>query len=662
MVATSGRRWLLTARRSQHLEAAALALAMLLVSLFILRDPNQDRMTAELADRAGLAWFLPVMMWAAIRMGPAALSLTVLGAALVVVSTAVHSHGPFQGLSPEKTTLALQVFLIVVSVPLLVMAALIEERRLAQIDVSRRLLLEALLARLSGAFVRLPSNRMQAAFDESLHQIGEALDLDCAMLFEYGEHGSAAHVGAWKSAACPEETRETLVRRIAHRPLERDPLAEPAILEEGAYTAVLMPLAADNRVRGILATVSSRQPAAPGSPFLEELRHVARVLANALARKSTEDALRDSEATKSAILSSLTYGVVVLDKAGDIITVNERWLQMLSEMSGPASAAPGVNYLSACHAASRTGELWGDAAAAGVGAVLDGTSPEFRSEYSWPGRYGPRRIAMRAVPLDRPEGGAVITHVDMTDMRRAELEAQRARAELAHVSRVATMGALTASIAHQLNQPLTGILANAQAARRLLAAPEPDLEEARRTLDDIMDDDRRAHEVIVRMRDFIRKDSGLTGPVDLNEVLNDVARLLNSDAVIRNVSIVLQSDGSAAVVHGDRVQLQQVVLNLIVNALESFAEPTARNRRVVVRSRCSGRDLVEVEVIDNGGGFIVPPESAFEALQTTKPAGMGLGLSIARSIIEAHAGSIRASNNPDGGATVSFRLPLARRR
>ncbi|HEY0872318.1 MAG TPA: MASE1 domain-containing protein [Vicinamibacterales bacterium] len=661
MVATSGRRWLATAARSQHLEAAALAAGMLLVATFVLRAPAPDRMTAELADRAGIAWFLPLMVWAAVRMGPAGLSLTVLGAALVVVSAAVHAHGPFEGLSPENTTLALQVFLIVVSAPLLVVAALIEERRLAQINLSRQLILEALLARLSGAFVQLPSNRMWAGFNDSLRQIGEALDLDCVMLFEYGATDrDAVRVGSWNAAGA-EELCDAMVRRVGQRPADIAPGTEPAVLDEETHTAVLMPLSVDERVRGVLICVSRRHPAGPGSHLLEQLRLVARVLANALSRKITEDALRASEATKSAILSSLTYGVVVVDRAGDIITVNERWLQMLAETGGPVSAAPGANYLSACRSVSRTGEPWGEAAATGVGTVLAGTSREFRGEYTWGSRHGQRTIALRAVRLDRPEGGAVITHVDITDQRRAELEARRAHAELAHVSRVATMGALTASIAHQLNQPLTGILSNAQAARRMLAAPEPDLEEARRTLEDIMEDDRRAHEVIVRMRDFIRKDSSESGPVDLNRVLNDVVRLLSSDAIIRNVAIALQFDGRPAVVHGDCVQLQQVVLNLIVNALESFAEPGGRNRRVVVRSNCFGRDLVEVQVIDNGSGFIVPPESAFEALQTTKPGGMGLGLSIARSIIEAHAGTIRATNNPDGGATVSFRLPLARR-
>jgi C4-dicarboxylate-specific signal transduction histidine kinase len=266
---------------------------------------------------------------------------------------------------------------------------------------------------------------------------------------------------------------------------------------------------------------------------------------------------------------------------------------------------------------------------------------------------------MRVVPLARPEGGAVVTHADLTDQRRAELEAQRAQAELAHVSRVATMGALTASIAHQLNQPLTGILSNAQAARRLLAAAPPDLAEAGLALDDIIADDRRASDVIVRMREFLRKDTGRLEDVDLNAVIGDVARLVSSDAIIRNVELKLKLDRRPALVRGERVQLEQAVLNLVVNALEAFGEPHRADRRVTVRSCCCSQDLVEVSVVDNGCGFNGAEEFAFEALYTTKQAGMGLGLSIARSIVEAHAGAIRARDNAEGGATVSFLLPVA---
>jgi C4-dicarboxylate-specific signal transduction histidine kinase len=340
--------------------------------------------------------------------------------------------------------------------------------------------------------------------------------------------------------------------------------------------------------------------------------------------------------------------------------VNDLWRQMAGAHAPATATEPGGHYLEFLDSAARTGESWASEAAAGLRAVLQGKQRDFRLEFVRPAAAGDRTFLLRAVPLDRPDGGAVLTYVDLTDQRHAELEAQQARAELAHVSRVATMGALTASIAHQLNQPLTGIMANAQAAQRFLAASSPDLQEVRTSLQDIMEDDRRASEVIVRMRELLRKDNVSPAEIEINGLVRDVVRLLTSDAIIRNVAVVLQLDDGPALVRGDRVQLEQVVLNLIVNALEALDARGARDRRVLVRSGRSGRRFVEVSISDNGPGFDGALASVFEAFFTTKPAGMGLGLSIARSVVEAHAGMIRAANNPEGGATVSFRLPLVR--
>jgi two-component system sensor kinase FixL len=220
------------------------------------------------------------------------------------------------------------------------------------------------------------------------------------------------------------------------------------------------------------------------------------------------------------------------------------------------------------------------------------------------------------------------------------------------------VGALTASIAHQLNQPLAGILTNAQAAARLLGSDPPDLREARASLADIVEDDRRASEVIVRMRELLRRGPDSIAAVDINALVDDVSRLLSSDAIIRNVELVLRLDPAPAVVEGDRVQLQQVVLNLIVNALEAVAEAASTDRRVVLRSKVETH-AIEVSITDRGAGFNFGVEQAFDAFHTTKPGSMGLGLFVAKSIVQAHAGAIRAENNREGGATVSFTLPLA---
>jgi len=241
-------------------------------------------------------------------------------------------------------------------------------------------------------------------------------------------------------------------------------------------------------------------------------------------------------------------------------------------------------------------------------------------------------------------------------LRASELEAQRMRGELAHFTRVSTMGELTASLAHQLNQPLTGILSNAQAASRLLDARPLDMLEIRTILGDIVADDRRAAEVITRMRELLRKGEPDTTQLDLNDLIRDVTKLVVSDALIRNIQLAMELTPSPLVVRGDRVQLQQVVLNLLINALEALGDLRDGERQVGIRSRQMIGD-VQVAIWDSGPGFEPGSEMrAFEPFYTTKRGGMGMGLSITRTILEAHGGSVRARNGTRG-AIVEFTLP-----
>jgi two-component system sensor kinase FixL len=263
------------------------------------------------------------------------------------------------------------------------------------------------------------------------------------------------------------------------------------------------------------------------------------------------------------------------------------------------------------------------------------------------------------VPLDRPEGGAVVTRADVTDLRRAELDVQRVRQELAHVGRVSTVGELTASLAHELYQPLTAIMTNAQAARRMLAATSPDISQIQTILSDIVNDDRRASDVIERLRDLLRKGELEMAPVDLASTIRDVANLLRSEALVKHVTVTLDLDGFPVVVMADRVQLQQVMLNLLHNAMEAMADGRHHPTTVVVRCR-SRADMAVVSVSDTGPGLVAGKEEmVFEPFYTTKKDGMGMGLSIVRSILESHGGSIHASNIERGGAIFEFTLPLA---
>ncbi|HKU62779.1 MAG TPA: ATP-binding protein, partial [Gemmatimonadales bacterium] len=248
---------------------------------------------------------------------------------------------------------------------------------------------------------------------------------------------------------------------------------------------------------------------------------------------------------------------------------------------------------------------------------------------------------------------------DVTERRQAEVEAQEQRLQVAHLSRVAMLGELSGALAHELNQPLTAILANARAAQRIMNQEDPDLAEVRVILGEIADADRRAGEVIARLRAFLHKGEMQLGPVDLNEIVCEVLTLTHSDLIQRRVSV--DTDGLAAdlpPVFADRVQMQQVLLNLLLNACDA-TPPDALDRRVTISTAAVADGTVELTLADRGTG--IPPDEIqhiFEPFFTSKPDGLGLGLSICRSIVTAHSGQLWAGNNADGGASFHLRLPV----
>jgi C4-dicarboxylate-specific signal transduction histidine kinase len=230
--------------------------------------------------------------------------------------------------------------------------------------------------------------------------------------------------------------------------------------------------------------------------------------------------------------------------------------------------------------------------------------------------------------------------------------------ELAHANRVAAMGQLSASIAHEVNQPIAGAVTNAQAAVRWLAAKPPNLAEARRALDRIVQNGNRASEVVRRIHAFIRKTPPRKGPLDINEAVLEVIALTRSEIAKNDISVDTQLDKRVPHIQGDHVQLQQVLLNLIMNAIEAMTRADARGRNLRITTGQTKSNDVFVEVQDSGPGLDpVSVERIFEPFYTTRPSGLGMGLSICRSIIEAHGGSLRAATSIPQGATFTFLLP-----
>ncbi len=248
---------------------------------------------------------------------------------------------------------------------------------------------------------------------------------------------------------------------------------------------------------------------------------------------------------------------------------------------------------------------------------------------------------------------------DVTKRLHAEFEARQRREELAHVTRIATMGELTASLAHEINQPLTAVLSNAEAALRFLSRAEPDLDEVRQILEDIILDDRRAGDVVQKVRSLVRKEKSYDESLDLNKAIQEVVALIRGDSLLQGLSISMELKPNLKLIHGDRIQLQQVILNLILNSATAMRNTPQSQRKIIVRTSMPDDLTVQVSVTDFGTGIDENNiERIFEAFYTTKPEGLGMGLSICQTIVKAHGGTLKASNNREGGATFAFTLPV----
>lgn len=257
-------------------------------------------------------------------------------------------------------------------------------------------------------------------------------------------------------------------------------------------------------------------------------------------------------------------------------------------------------------------------------------------------------------------GAPILTRavtIDITDHKIAALELARQQREVAHLSRVVVLGELSGALAHELNQPLTAILSNAQAAQRFLSADPVDLVELRDILDDIVSEDQRAGEVIKRLRQLLSTGETQRVSLDLNELLSDTVRLLRSDLLSQQVALHTDLAPGLPLVWADRVQLQQVLINLVMNACEAMRELPAAERRLVLRTSAQAGGGVQLSVVDCGCGLPrEQPERVFESFYTTKPGGMGLGLSVCRTIVQAHGGRLWAEGHEGPGA--SFHVSL----
>ncbi|MBN1189397.1 MAG: PAS domain S-box protein [Dehalococcoidales bacterium] len=371
-------------------------------------------------------------------------------------------------------------------------------------------------------------------------------------------------------------------------------------------------------------------------------------------RKRTEKALQESEA-RFRMLSENSLSGIFIFREGRFSYVNPAFASMLGR---PRDEITGCVLASFVHPedANMVNEV--------MRKRLEGELTKM--QYSFRCYRGDGKIvwleALSTRLEDEGQPALLSTVLDITEQRKIEEEADRLRQVMDHVSRVNTLGELAASIAHELNQPLTAIMTNAQTILRILNRGQGHHGEIKDILEDIISDDRRAGDIIRRMREPLKRDQLTMELLDLNHLINEIYQLVRNDAAISGVRIDLALASGLPLIRGDKTQLQQVLLNLMVNALDAVKEQNTGERKIEIRSS-AGKDrrLIRVEIKDTGPGITETNRAhLFELFSSTKPNGLGVGLSICKRLIHDHGGRIWQENLPEGGAGFIFTLPVKR--
>jgi two-component system, LuxR family, sensor kinase FixL len=737
----NGVAWLRSASLQRYLEASLLTSGLLIVSFVVFGQQDAGPETVP----ALVYMPLPFLLWAAMRFGPGGVSASLLVVALLSTWGATQGRGPFATSSSDQNVLSLQVFLIAISLPLMFLAALVEERR--EREQSFRGLVETTAAvpwqadieswiftYVGPQALRFLGYPIEQWYEKdfwvshlhpddkkfavntclALSKSAEDFEFEYRMINSSGEivwvhdivrcehrdgkpaelrgfmlditerkqaeealreseerinlAANTAGLGLWVWDATRDETWVTPEGRRLFGWAE----SEPVTLERFVQT-----LHPDDREPTRQAVLRSLQD---GSDYVAEYRVL--LSGGAIRWIATRGRVEFDGNGKPVRMRGVSMDITERKRAEEALEKERAFLRQVIDID--------PNFIFAKDRAGRftlVNQAVADAYGTTVEDLIGKTDADFNSDREEVGFFQRMDLEVmdtlqeRFIPeehltdvegnvrwlqtVKRPiidkDGSAnqiLGASTDITERKKAEAELQHNRQELAHVTRLSTMGELAASLAHELNQPLTAILSNAQAAQRFLATEPPDLEEVREILKDIVQDDSRASEVIRRMRALVKKEEVAFVPLDLAEVIRDVVLLVRGDAILLNVDLDLELP-NLPTVQGDRVQLQQVVLNLLLNAFDAMKDCPVNERRVVLQAEQDGGCMAKVAVRDRGPGLRGDKlDKIFQPFYTTKRDGLGMGLSISRSIIEAHSGRLWAENNPDRGATFYFTLPV----
>jgi PAS domain S-box-containing protein len=433
--------------------------------------------------------------------------------------------------------------------------------------------------------------------------------------------------------------------------------ADEYICQKHARSVLCLPLVKQAKLIGVLYLENKLASHVFTPARISVLELLASQSAISLENARLYSDLQEREARIRRLVDSNIIGIVIWDVEGRILDANKAFLDIVG-YAREDLASGRLRWIELTPAEWRDADDQALEELKAVGTVR----PREKEFYRKDGSRVPILIA-RALFEWKPDEGVAFV-IDMTDRKRAEEKLRSsekrlldAQMELAHVNRVTTMGQLAASIAHEVNQPLAAVVANAEACLRWL--DRTDLDAVRRSVEWVIDDGNRASEVIRRVRALANKTEIEKVPLDVNDVVREIIALVQRELIVHRVLLRTEFAPALPTILGDRVQLQQVLINLVMNGIEAMQPVTDRPRELVIRCRQDGTQQVLVDVTDCGVG--IPTEDAgrlFDAFFTTKSGGMGMGLSVCRSIVEVHGGRLWATANVPHGSTFQFTLPV----
>ena len=616
--ATTGISALRTAQLSHYLEAGVLFFGLLLVGYVVFYEFRAG------VDLALLFLPLPFLIWAAVRFGTLGASTAISIIGFLAIWSASHGHGPFSGETPEQNALSIQIFLIVLAIPLLFLATVMEERVTGQTELRESESRFRIVADAAPVLIWMAGTDKLCTFFNKpwLDFTGRSMEQELG--------------NGWAEGVHPDDFQKCL--KIYTEAFDaRQPFVMQYRLRRN-----------DGEYRWISDQGVARHDEQGGfAGYIGSCVDVTELM-------KKEEALHEFEERVVLAAEAAHLGVWEMD-----LGTNEIWMSDSGRTLFQFDSATRVDHAALQDRVHPEDRALRDCAVKHAIETRSGYEIEYRvllpdGTQRWIGGRG------RCVAGDNREGARLIgVSIDITPRKLAEAEALRQREELSHLSRVALMGEMSASVAHELNQPLAGILSNAAAGQRFIDRGNVDQGEIRELLGDIIADGRRASDVVRGIRSMVKKEQVARRSVNLNQVVMDALRMASPDALLHSCQLETSLDPNLPAIHSDPIQLQQVLLNLAINAFDAMRDTPASQRKVVIATQSNGDGTVRTSVRDYGVGISAEMQDRlFDPFFSTKTEGLGMGLAIVRSIVESHGGTITAENADGGGTRFEFILPV----